>query len=286
MSDSYENSAVFYVTAHEDDWELFRGQQAYVDLHETAARAVFIYTTAGDAGLRVENGVLWWVAREAGAIKAEFVAAPPVLRPTMDVFTANNHPISRYQLLDPNGSVRIASYHMRLPDGNMDGSGFEATGWESLKKLQDEGKAINAVDGSTTYTSWDDFCLTLAAILEYETARTTNPQPWVNAADWSEVCSPRDHSDHKETAYALQAIYQANNNPYNRCWFVTYSTDDRPANLGDPLLQEKRDVWLAYANEVQALTKVPPDSHEWDMWGAKNYFRRVPAGQADPGTCS
>ena len=59
-------SLAFYVTAHEDDWELFRGEQAYRDLATPTKKVVFIYVTAGDAGQT--NG--WWEAREQGALAA------------------------------------------------------------------------------------------------------------------------------------------------------------------------------------------------------------------------
>src|ERR1041384_2063256 len=41
----------FYVAGHQDDWQLFRGNAAYQDLKSPNVRAVFIYATAGDAGL-------------------------------------------------------------------------------------------------------------------------------------------------------------------------------------------------------------------------------------------
>ena len=59
------SSLAFYVTAHQDDWELFRGQQAYKDLATSTNKVVFIYVTAGDAGRT--NG--WWEARERGALQ-------------------------------------------------------------------------------------------------------------------------------------------------------------------------------------------------------------------------
>ena len=48
MSDS--QAVVFYIGAHQDDWQLFMSPQAYYDLIADNTRVVFIYTTAGDAG--------------------------------------------------------------------------------------------------------------------------------------------------------------------------------------------------------------------------------------------
>lgn len=52
-----------YVAAHQDDWQLFRGEQAWADLNTAGVRVVFVHTTAGDAG--ATNG--WWEAR-VGAV--------------------------------------------------------------------------------------------------------------------------------------------------------------------------------------------------------------------------
>jgi hypothetical protein len=63
----------FYMTAHEDDWELFRGEQAYADIQsDPSYKIVFIHTTAGDAG-SIDG---WWEAREQGAIAAVRAALP------------------------------------------------------------------------------------------------------------------------------------------------------------------------------------------------------------------
>ena len=85
------SSLAFYVTAHEDDWELFRGQQAYEDLATSTKKVVFIYMTAGDAGHT--NG--WWEAREQGAVAAVRESLP-VAPMTISIASFKNHPILRY----------------------------------------------------------------------------------------------------------------------------------------------------------------------------------------------
>src|ERR1700761_6558189 len=66
MRRTYSNLC-YYIVAHQDDWQLFYGQQAFSDLIEPGARVVFIYTTAGDAGGSED----WWRAREQGALAAQ-----------------------------------------------------------------------------------------------------------------------------------------------------------------------------------------------------------------------
>ena len=74
MSQLPFSDIVFYVTAHQDDALLFRGEQLYADLlRNPAVRVVHIFTTAGDRG-RTDG---WWQAREQGVIAAltAFLAA-------------------------------------------------------------------------------------------------------------------------------------------------------------------------------------------------------------------
>lgn len=266
----------FFVVAHQDDWQLFYGQQAFSDLKEADSRVVFIYTTAGDAG---KTGG-WWQARERGALASQALALgldPPQHPGTIEI---NNHPIAIYDA----GS--FVSYHMRLPDGNVKGNGFESTGSVSLDKLLIGCiPRITALDLSATYTSWGDFCTTLGAIIERERAQSGVAHPWVNAADWSWHCSPQDHSDHKATANALRNMFCQRGMIFNRLWFVTYSTGNRPANLAGDALRQKESVWLAYKQKVEAIADADFLRWEWEQWGAKSYHRPVPASQEDIDPC-
>jgi GlcNAc-PI de-N-acetylase len=260
----------YYVAAHQDDWQLFYGQQAFADLSQPGARVVFVYTTAGDAG----GPDAWWQARERGALAAQASptgGAPPAPE-TIDI---NGHAIAVYD------ADSFISYHLRLPDGNLQGDGFPATGFVSLESLHVGciGQ-LAALDRSTVYHGWDDFCATLGAIFDRERGSAT---PWVNAADWSWKCSPEDHSDHKTTANALRKIFCQRGNSVHRLWFATYSNDDRPANLEGEPLQHKQSVYLAYRRQVEHMVDPAFLDDEWKMWGAKNYTRRVAAGERDTG---
>jgi hypothetical protein len=263
------SSLCYYVVAHQDDWQLFYGQQAFSDLRKADTRVVFIYTTAGDAG----ESEAWWRARERGAVASQALPAG-IVAPEPDVITVNQHRITVYDA----GS--FVSYHMRLPDGHPGGGGFPSTGHASLGKLQKcEISEIAAVDGSTKYYGWGDFCAMLRALIERESA---HGDAWVNAADWSWQCSPDDHSDHKATGDAVREIV---GNDFNRLWFVTYSTKDRAANLSGEGLARKEAVWLAYKQHVATMADASFLCWEWDTWGAKNYYRRVLAGEGDCEVC-
>src|SRR6185312_13570242 len=46
----------FYFAAHEDDWQLFMNPSAFQDVLGAAGKTVFVYVTAGDAGLGTGDG--------------------------------------------------------------------------------------------------------------------------------------------------------------------------------------------------------------------------------------
>jgi hypothetical protein len=265
---------VFYLAAHQDDWELFRGEQAFADLQTPNLKVVFIYTTAGDAG-RTDG---WWEAREQGAVAAVRSALPksPL---KIEVAAFRSHPILRYTC----GSS--ASYFLRLPDGDIrTGKGYSATGFQSIEQLRDSNKPVSAVDKSTTYTSWQDFCLTMKDILQSERTRARAVHPRVNAGDYDAACDPGDHYDHRATADALRSFAAGT---YERVWWVGYDAQNRPANLNGVALENKKTVFFGYGAEVLVRTTlngnpVQPSEGEWKLWGARSYHRVVPFNKPDP----
>lgn len=274
------SSVAFYVVAHQDDWEFFRGHQAYADIEQTPpdVKVIFIYTTAGDAG-RDD----YWIKREAGALRAQACALNKMQKPNnyhavRDTAIVNGHKIVRFrQARVETEPFKVVSYHMRLPDG-ISGSGSSLHQYQSLQELRLQGKPITSLvhpddpTTSTTYHSWEDFYSTLGQILEEETALTANPHPWVNAADWNATFNPEDHTDHRETSLALQEVHKATHNQFGRAWFKTYCTKYLPPNLDKTALIWKKAVYDEYASMGGC------EATEWADYGAKSYWRSVEAG--------
>ena len=50
------NTVAFYFGAHPDDWQLFMNPNAYYDVRGPSNKIVFVYVTAGDAGVGTGNG--------------------------------------------------------------------------------------------------------------------------------------------------------------------------------------------------------------------------------------
>lgn len=197
-------TAAVYFSAHPDDFLLF--QNPFPDAAANA-RMIYIFVTAGDAGLGVgPSNAPYYLAREAAAIKAiRFMA--DAARPWAETATPSNvsvngHPIYKYSY---RSSV---AYFLRLPDGNGGGEGFPGTGNVSIVKLYKGGANIlSAVDNSTTYNGWKDLSDTVTAIVKSEIAG----QPYVtlNANDTDESKNPGDHHDHYATGALASAVKNA-----------------------------------------------------------------------------
>jgi hypothetical protein len=257
----------FYVMAHEDDWQMFRGEQAWIDI-QTGGRVVFVYTTAGDAG-RTDG---WWEAREQGAIACCRLASPGQLKYAVQQF--NGHAITVVTC----GAT--ASYFLRLPDGNLDNGGYgtPAYGYQSLLQLQLSNKAMTAVDGSAQYTNWHDLCATVQKILSWETANSGNASPWVNCSDYDTTYNPGDHPDH----YATGAVVLSFAVEYPVAWWVGYDIANRNPNLPPDQVGMKYRLVFRYNDTMLAETTMngyPTDEYAqaagvgYDDKMQKSYFR-------------
>jgi GlcNAc-PI de-N-acetylase len=137
-----------YVVAHADDSILFQNPTLEQDIG--SGRCVeTIIVTAGDDG----QGSSYWMGREAG-VKAAYaqMAGVPNTWTQADAGIAG-HPMPRVTLT---GEATVSLVFMRIPDGNLDGSGFASTGFTSLQKLwQGTIPTIAVIDGSSSYTTGD-----------------------------------------------------------------------------------------------------------------------------------
>ncbi|WP_433870666.1 PIG-L family deacetylase [Saccharopolyspora sp. CA-218241] len=264
------SSIGFYFGAHQDDALLFRGEFLRSDAGTPDARVVHVVTTAGDAGLEA----YWWRAREKGLIDAHKRAHAADPSGVKRRFGGKN--VTVYD------AGKWAVYCLRLPDGNIGGGGFPRTGHASLVKLRDGRiNRMQAVDGdaASVYTSWSDFRNTLRAIVDQEmSAARLRPPQWVNTSDYLAANNPNDHTDHYATSQAVRDVVGG---AYHRVHWVSYDTEHRPANLGDPQLTWKRDLFYAYAHAVSrdTGTGIGYFDAEWNRWGNKSYWREQRAGR-------
>ena len=244
LTNAYAQQPVFYFAAHEDDWQLFMGKQAFVDsgLGVTGVKMVFITLTAGDAGCGAgclgTNGTStpYYIARENGSIASVKLLADYQNNYPTDMIqstaTFNGHPIQKVTYRN------MVAYFFRLPDGNAsDGTGYANTGNQSLQNSRNWiNPTLTAVDQSTTYVNWYDLTGTISTIVQYETGSAS--YAWINAANTNTAWNCGDHPDHIATSNAAQdAMGGLSKFGFNG--FMDYCTSNYGANLNADQIENK-----------------------------------------------
>lgn len=270
-------STMFYTVAHEDDWQLFMNPNAYYDVRDANTKAVIIHTTAGDAGAGTgTNGRAYpyYAAREEGALRALRFMKSAQGSIGAQVFSSstvslNGHEVARYQSKDG----RAVMYFFRLPDGNGNGAGYSGTGSQSIEKLKTSGKAIDAIDGSASYASWNDFVATLAQLVRSEASGSVDV--WLNLADTDTSINPGDHSDHRYTSLAMQEARPKVSICINQALFSEYDTGNRAANIAGDGLLINAAAWGATTSGIADLDHASTFEGGHNAWLSRNYFRTI-----------
>ena len=187
----------FYVVAHADDWQLFMHPNVHADLVAPNCKVVFIIATAGDSGM----GESFWKAREEGLKSSiRFCLAPrSILLTSGGNRKFNGHTVNYWSV---NNST---TYFLRLPDGNLNGSGFQECRFQSLSRFKaGQINIISTVDDSATYQCWPDFTTTIEAIIKFESEDISNS--WIHYLNPETAVNPNDHPDHIATGQAIQQL--------------------------------------------------------------------------------
>jgi hypothetical protein len=273
----------FYFAAHEDDWQLFMNPSAFEDVINGAAKTVFVHMTAGDAGLGMGRGGRkhpFYLARENGAATAiRFMADAddiPAVR-TVAHMSFNGHSIYRVSYRN------TVSYFLRVPDGNPLGTGYQHTGFQSLKRLADgDNTTLAAIDGSAVYRGWDDLVSTLHKIIDVERGRAPHVQ--LNVAELDARINPDDHSDHLMTAKA--ALDAAKDLAcVRRVYYVDYASSRLPENLNAQQRDMESSVFAVTLAGVLAFDHRTSWHHYDESFVGRNYFRvEEAAGRCDAAT--
>jgi hypothetical protein len=247
MSAPTYQSLSIYITAHPDDWQLFMMPNAVNDLSNPSTRVVWIQLTAGDAGMPSP----YWLAREQGAISSiRYVLAqadggyfiPP--NESEGTLAFNGHPIRFWS------SKNAAGYYLRLPDGNLDGSGYQVTGYQSLERLRENCiSEINSIDGTAKYTL-PDLVATLNAIVAHETAQA-NLTPTLNYQNPDTKLNTGDHSDHTNTGLIVQQMPLWH--PAASILYLDYVVNTFPPDIAIADLYWKASLFAAYEKSVHDL---------------------------------
>ena len=276
---SAQNTTSVYVVPHPDDWQLFMNPNAYKSV-KNDEKVIFIHTTAGDGGAGASDN--YYLAREEGSLRAiRFMSntftSGAGLGTNMNetAVTINGHSIKKFTYRN------AVAYFLRLPDGNIDGSGYSYTNLETLKKLY-EGtiSSISAVDGSTTYNSLNDLIETLKSLLEIE---YYNPSNMIfNSADDDTSINPGDHSDHIFSSKIIQDV--ANTMPNVNAiknLYIDYHTASLPQNVfGDDYLVSA-GTWGTTASGLSDNYQNSTWQADHNVWIGKQYFRTLTISPTD-----
>jgi hypothetical protein len=266
-----QETAAFYFSAHEDDWQLFMNPNAYHDVKRPTTRVVFVYVTAGDAGAGLGNAGRsqpYYLARESGAkasvkFMVDAESAPGI--PVDSVASIAGHPIRRWIY------GNTVSYFLRLPDGDPEGPGYESTGWQSLRRLHEGAiSKVTAIDDSTTYHGWSDLVQTFRSLVHFERGAATNV--WVNIPDTDLTRNVGDHADHQHMAQGVLDAVQ--DMPWiHKALYLNYVTADLPENMLTPDREIEVGTFAALVAGLTALDHPSPWEPMHRSWLSRHYFR-------------
>jgi len=269
----------FYVSPHQDDWQLFMNPSAFRDVRDEACRCVFIHMTAGDAGLGTGGGGRahpLYLARDNGAETAiRFMADADNRAPA--------EPVRATPLLNGRPVRRVAyrntvAYFLHLPDGDPEGTGYVATGFQSLQRLAaGEVPALTAIDGSATYRNWDDLCAAVHDLLVTETGSLPCD---IHVPEQDPVMNPGDHADHRCSARLVREAAAG----LTAGWWhhLGYAAASRSENLDRAGRDLKCAVYAVTVAGVLALGH-PMSWHHYDnLYIGRDHWRREePTRMAD-----
>jgi len=278
MPESQQPARVaFYFSPHADDWQLFMTPAAFHDAMDANAHCVFVHMTAGEAGLGLGNGGRkhpLYRAREHGSESAiRFMAdarggmpEPPIV----DAVRYARQTVRRVRYRN------TAAFFLRLPDGSPEGTGYETTGYRSLKRLA-EGMigTMTAIDGSASYRGWPDLVLMLRALLVAESGGLV---PDVHVPESDVALNPGDHADHLFTARAV--LEAAAGLPARIVHHVGYASAEQPENLAPAGRDLKCAVYAVTAAGVAAFDH-PAAWRQYDnLYAGRDYSRAEERGAA------
>jgi LmbE family N-acetylglucosaminyl deacetylase len=225
------------IWAHYDD-DLIFGHSRVAEALAADWCVTIAYLSAGDAG----RGADYSRGREQGIRNAydTLRGYDGQWNTTTDVLETGVTVEEWTPVSDP----RLELLSFRLVDGNIDGSGFESDGYESLEKLAAGTIAtIRDVDGPEQLTQ-DDITHSLAEIIadaEPDALLTGMPREAVDLARG-------DHSDHSATASFARAAWRSMDfDPASVTHAIGYQTSDYPANIEGDELARKVAAFSAYA---------------------------------------
>ena len=289
------NGVSFYVCAHQDDWQLFMGADAFNDINSfdekkeapNGKKVVIIYTTAGnlnddddtkscdcrDMKNARHRRLPYWQVREEGAKNSVHLAACRmggwgVGNVFADYKTdrINGHKVRKYVYKN------TVSYFLRVKSGRY-GKWFDSSN-----------VAAGTVDKSTTYESREDFVRTLLAIYSAELdGDAATDSVFFHWADTDEHNNPNDHHDHLVAARvateAAEQLASKKGRSFPAALYVDYHTQNLPVNIAGDDGQNEAAMTGAYCQALLDYNAWPEWGQLYREWTNRNYYRVVEIGK-------
>lgn len=262
-----------FTVAHQDDWQLFMNPAAYRAMDEPREKAVFIHVTAGDAGAGAGGEPIpYYLAREEGALRAvRFMAnaADPAVGKGASMESAKvergGHGVQRFAY------ANAVVYFLRLPDGNIVNGTVYTPHPESITRLRSgEAATSGTVEQSARYEGWEDLVATLNAIVESE--RVSGSGLTLHIAELDEKLNPRDHPDHRATAFAMEEVAKLHPcAPVHR--HIEYHTRTKPQNVTGEDYRIDVGTWATTASGLSDNFAKATWESEHNAWIGRSYSR-------------
>ncbi len=262
----------FFVSAHQDDWQLFMNPNVYESIKNEADKTVIIHTTAGEAGMGMGNDA-YYLAREKGSLAAvRFLSntyttgaglGAEMLRNYVDL---NGHQVLRYQYRN------CVVYLLRLPDGNGQGTGYELHEYKTLAKLFDGSiQNLPSIDKSTIYKDRKDLETTLNALLLKEQIGGNTE---IHLADTDPSINPGDHSDHQTSSKFFQAVAKEMGG-IQLYLYTNYASAEQPKNVPDEGFLVSAAAWGVTTSHIADHRHYSTWDDVHNSWIGRQYFRTI-----------
>ena len=222
------------VIAHPDDDLFFQNPDVLKDVAAGKCVAT-VYLTSGDAGI----GTGYSRSRENGVGAAYATMAGVANTWTSSTVTVAGKGVTTRTL---SAAPRIQQFFLRLPDGNIDGSGFPRTGRASLQKLyQGQIASMSTADAPIQSYTKAQLVQTLGGLMTSVSAGT------VRTLDNVDAYGQGDHSDHYTAARLATEARAAAAPAAALIGYLGYPSSDLPANVSGADLNAKQNAFLSYA---------------------------------------
>jgi len=247
------DKTVMNIVAHQDDDLLFLSPDLIHDIKSGKCIRT-VYLTAGDGGF----DALYWQKRERGS-----QAAYSAMLRTNNSWTQRVIKLADGQfvtVVNPRGNAKVALIFMRLADGNVLGSGFSSSQFESLKQLESGNiSQLHSVDGQSVF-DWPGLNKTLVDIMKIYQPVEIKTHTWTNLS--SDVV---DHSDHGAAGRIAKLAYdQYDTDGVGLKYYESYSARVLPENVFKDDLAQKTVAFLMYAKLDPSVCH---DKNECDQSG-------------------